>query len=145
LAAFRAVVHEYTTGDPVARMEHAGQLLADGVNAVAAELGIGDYLQVLGRPSCLIFVTRDADGLPSQGFRTLLLQELLEHGVLGQSFVTSAAHTDADIAHTVDACREAASVYRKAIEQGGVDGLLEGRPVAPALRRHSAPRRIDPT
>ncbi|MEV6428069.1 glutamate-1-semialdehyde 2,1-aminomutase [Nocardia sp. NPDC051463] len=145
LAAFRAVVDEYRTGDPVSRMEHAGQLLADGVNAVAAELGIADYLQVLGRPSCLIFVTRDPEGKPSQEFRTLFLQELLERGVLGQSFVTSAAHTDADIAHTVSACREAAAVYRKAIEQGGVDGLLEGRPVAPALRRHTAPRRIDPT
>ncbi|WP_328400046.1 glutamate-1-semialdehyde 2,1-aminomutase [Nocardia sp. NBC_00403] len=145
LAAFRAVVDEYRTGDPVARMEHAGQLLADGVNAVAAELGIADYLQVLGRPSCLIFVTRDPEGKPSQEFRTLFLQELLERGVLGQSFVTSAAHTDADIAHTVGACREAAAVYRKAIEQGCVDGLLEGRPVAPALRRHAAPRRIDPT
>ena len=31
------------------------------------------------------------------------LQELLRRGVLGQSFVISAAHTDADVDHTVDA------------------------------------------
>ncbi|MEV0293580.1 glutamate-1-semialdehyde 2,1-aminomutase [Nocardia sp. NPDC050710] len=143
LAAFRAVVREYTTGDPITRMEHAGRLLADGVNAIAADLGITEYLQVLGRPSCLIFATRDPEGRPSQPFRTLFLQELLDRGVLGQSFVTSAAHTEADVADTITACREAAIVYRKAIEQGSVDGLLHGRPVAPAIRRHAAPRRIE--
>jgi glutamate-1-semialdehyde 2,1-aminomutase len=143
LAAFRAVAAEYTTGDPVARMEDAGRMLADGVNTIAAELGIADHLQVLGRPSCLIFTTRDPEGQPSQEFRTLFLQELLERGVLGQSFVTSTAHTEPDITHTIAACREAAAVYRKAIEQGGVDGLLVGRPVAPALRKRAAPRRVD--
>ncbi|MFC9898365.1 glutamate-1-semialdehyde 2,1-aminomutase [Nocardia sp. NPDC127579] len=143
LAAFRAVVREYTTGDPIARMERAGRRLADGVNAIAADFGIGAHLQVLGRPSCLIFVTRDPAGQPSQSFRTLFLQELLDRGVLGQSFVTSAAHTDTDIAETVAACREAALVYRKALQQGSVDGLLQGRPVAPALRRYAAPRRVE--
>ncbi|WP_280274727.1 glutamate-1-semialdehyde 2,1-aminomutase [Nocardia wallacei] len=144
LAAFRAVVRAYADTDPVAWMEHAGRRLADGVNKVAAELGIADHLQVDGRPSCLIFTTRGPDGRPSQPFRTLFLQELLERGVLGQSFVTSAAHTDADIDATVDACAEAAEIYRRAVDRGGVEGLLRGRPVAPALRRTAAPRYIDP-
>ncbi|KAF0845567.1 glutamate-1-semialdehyde 2,1-aminomutase [Nocardia caishijiensis] len=143
LAAFRAVVRAYRTEDPIARMEEAGRALADGVNAVAAAHGIADHLQVRGRPSCLIFRTLDAEGLPSQAFRTLFLQELLEHGVLGQSFVTSAAHDADAVADTVSACAEAARVYRRAIERGRVDGLLRGRPVAPALRRTAAPRRIE--
>ncbi|RDI55819.1 glutamate-1-semialdehyde 2,1-aminomutase [Nocardia mexicana] len=145
LAAFRAVVRAYADTDPITRMEHAGRRLADGVNKVAAELGITEHLQVIGRPSCLIFTTRDLDGRPSQPFRTLFLQELLERGVLGQSFVTSAAHGEAAIDHTIDACAEAAEVYRRALDQGGVDGLLRGRPVAPALRRKATPRYIDPT
>ncbi|MEU4596567.1 glutamate-1-semialdehyde 2,1-aminomutase [Nocardia sp. NPDC023988] len=143
LAAFRAVVHAYRTEDPIARMEEAGRTLADRVNAVAAEHGITDHLQVRGRPSCLIFRTLDAEGLPSQAFRTLFLQELLEHGVLGQSFVTSAAHDAEAVDDTVSACARAAEVYRRAIERGSVDGLLRGRPVAPALRRTAAPRQIE--
>lgn len=142
LAAFRAVVHAYATTDPITRMEQTGRRLADGVNAIATDLGIADHLQVRGRPSCLVFITKDANGNPSQEFRTLFLQELLDRGILGQSFVTSAAHTDADIDATIDACRDAATVYRKAIEHGDVDGLLNGRPVAPALRRRAEPRRI---
>ncbi|MEV0686397.1 glutamate-1-semialdehyde 2,1-aminomutase [Nocardia sp. NPDC050378] len=143
LAAFRAVVHAYRTEDPIARMEEAGRALADGVDAVAAEHGLTDHLQVRGRPSCLIFRTLDAEGSPSQAFRTLFLQELLEHGVLGQSFVTSAAHDAEAVADTVAACARAAEVYRRAIERGSVDGLLRGRPVAPALRRTAAPRQIE--
>ncbi|WP_019931303.1 glutamate-1-semialdehyde 2,1-aminomutase [Nocardia sp. BMG111209] len=144
LAAFRAVVRAYAETDPIGRMESAGRRLADGVNAIAAELGIADHLQVLGRPSCLIFVTRDAEGLPAQPFRTLFLQEILERGVLGQSFVTSAAHTDADIDRTIEACRPAAEIYSRAVEQGTVEGLLRGRPVAPALRARAAPRYLEP-
>ncbi|MBF6327867.1 glutamate-1-semialdehyde 2,1-aminomutase [Nocardia transvalensis] len=144
LAAFRAVVRAYRETDPIGAMERAGRRLADGVNRVAAGLGIGDYLQVIGRPSCLIFVTRDPRGRPSQPYRTLFLQELLEHGVLGQSFVTSAAHGDDDIDRTVEACRWAAEIYCRALEHGSVDGLLRGRPVAPALRRYAEPRYIQP-
>ncbi|WP_229718680.1 glutamate-1-semialdehyde 2,1-aminomutase [Nocardia jinanensis] len=142
LAAFRAVVHAYATTDPVGRMEHAGRRLRAGIEEITAELGIGDHLRIAGRPSCLLFLTLDPDGDPSQEFRTLFLQELLRRGVLGQSFVTSAAHTDRDIDHTIEACRGAAAVYRRALEQGTVAGLLEGRPVAPALRAHAAPRRL---
>ncbi|MEC3918662.1 glutamate-1-semialdehyde 2,1-aminomutase [Nocardia sp. CDC160] len=142
LAAFRAVVETYKNSDPVARMEASGRRLASAVNAIAADLGIADHLEVAGRPSCQVFLTRDPQGSPSQPYRTLFLQELLDRGVLGQSFVNSAAHTDADIDHTVDACQSAAKTYRKALEQGTVEGLLTGRPVAPALRRKAAPRRL---
>ena len=67
LAVFRAVVRAYTDTDtdPVAVMERRGRLLAEGVNAAAAETGIGDHLSVLGRPSCQIFRTTDATGAPS--------------------------------------------------------------------------------
>ncbi len=143
LAAFRAVVHAYATTDPIARMERAGRRLRAGFEEITAELGIADRLLVAGRPSCLIFRTLDTDGAPSQEFRTLFLRELLARGVLGQSFVTSAAHTDADIDHTVAACRAAAETYRRALEHGGATPFLGGRPVAPALRRYAAPRQLE--
>ena len=63
--------------------------------------------------------------------------------MLGQSFVTSAAHTDHSIERTIAAVCEALPIYQRAIEQGSVDGLLEGRPVAPAIRRFAAPRTLE--
>jgi glutamate-1-semialdehyde 2,1-aminomutase len=143
LAAFRSVVAAYTHDDPISRMERAGRLLAEGVTAAAAEQELSAHVQVIGRPSCLVFATRDPQLEPSQAYRALFLQELLHHGVLGQSFVTSAAHDDAAVAQTIDAVRSALQVYRRAIDQGSVDGLLKGRPVAPAIRRSAHPRRLD--
>lgn len=142
LAAFRAVADVYRRTDPIGTMQRQGAKLAHAVNETAEAAGIADYLHVLGRPSCLVFATRGPDGAPSQPFRTLFLAEMLRRGVLGQSFVISAAHTDADIDQTVAAAAEAMIVYRKALEAGGVDGFLHGAPVAPALRAYAAPRRL---
>jgi glutamate-1-semialdehyde 2,1-aminomutase len=144
LAAFRAVVRAYRETDPVAVMERQGRLLAEGVNAAAVAAGIGEYLSVLGRPSCQVFRTTDATGAPSQTMRTLFLQELLSQGVLGQSFVISAAHTDADVEHTVRAAHAATLAYREALESGRPEELFAGRPVAPAHRLMAQPRRLHP-
>lgn len=142
LAAYLAVAEAYRQRDVVAVMEERGRRLADGANAAAACLGIGEYFAVVGRPSCEVFVTRDPQGRPSQEFRTLFLQEMLERGILGQSFVISAAHTDDDVDRTIEAVAESLTVYAKALDAGSTAGLLRGRPVAPALRRYAAPRRL---
>ena len=70
----------------------------------------------------------------SQAFRTLFLQEILKRGIIAPSFVVSAAHSDADIARTIDAVAEALVVYRQAIE-AGVEKFLVGRPVQPVFRK----------
>lgn len=142
LAAFRAVAAVYRASDPVGAMESAGRALADGVNSAARAAGLADHVQVIGRPSCLVFATRNADGVPSQAFRTLFLQELIARGVLGQSFVTSAAHDSDDIELTIDAATAALGPYGDALAARSVEGLLRGRPVAPAIRRHASPRRL---
>jgi len=142
LAAFRAVVKAYRETDPVATMERQGAKLAAGVNAASAEAGLADVLSVIGRPSCQVFRTADGSGRPSQSMRTLFLAETLRRGVLGQSYVISAAHSDADIEQTVEAARGALPALRKAVESGRPEDLFEGRPVAPAHRLHAAPRRL---
>lgn len=142
LAAYLAVAAEYRQRDVVGEMERQGAALAAAVNEASRARGLEAYVAAIGRPSCLVFTTKDPSLAPSQAYRTLFLQELLERGVLGQSFVVSAAHTDADLALTVAAVEGALDVYARALEAGTVDGLLRGRPVAPALRPYAAPRRL---
>jgi len=141
LAAYLAVNDAYSELDVVATMERQGAKLAAGFNDLCARSGLSDYVSAVGRPSCLVFTTAGPDHLPSQEFRTLFLQEMLLRGILGQSFVISAAHTDEDIARTLDAAEGSLAVYARAIEAGSVEGMLVGRPVAPAIREYAAPRR----
>ena len=142
LAAHLAVSRVYREEDVVGTLERRGTRLAAEVNEVSRELGLEDHVAVIGRPSCAVFTTKDHELRPSQAFRTLLMQELLRRGILGQSFVISAAHTEDDLDLTIEAMADALPVYARAIEQGGVEGLLEGRPVAPALRQFAEPRRF---
>jgi len=141
LTAFRAVVEAYRREDPVATMRRQGARLAEEANAVVAAAGLAEHLDVVGRPACLVFRTRDRDGHPSQEMRTVFLAELLRRGVLGQSFVISAAHTDTDVEQTVAAVEGALPAYERALEHGAA-AVLDGRPVAPALRATAAPRRL---
>ena len=87
----------------------------------------------MGRPCNLVFGTLDGDGQRSQPFRTLFLQELIARGVIGPSFVVSAALSDEDIDRTAEAVDAALGVYRRALEDG-VERHLRGRPVKPVFR-----------
>jgi glutamate-1-semialdehyde 2,1-aminomutase len=145
LAAYLAVSATYAERDVVGEMEVQGTKLRRGLEQAAQQAGVSEHVVILGRPSCLVFGTKDHNGQPSQAFRTLFIQELLRRGVLGQSLVISAAHTDADIDKTVDAAVGALEVYARAVEAGSTDGLLVGRPVAPAMREFAEPRRLRQT
>lgn len=141
LAALRAVLAEYREQDQVEELRRAGATLAEGVNKLCQEAGIAQYLGASGNPRCLMFYTRDSSGNPAQSMRTIFLEQLITHGVLGQSFVPSTAHGPAEIEHTLAAVRAAIPTYQRALEQGP-HTVLNGRPVAPTLRRYAGPRRL---
>jgi glutamate-1-semialdehyde 2,1-aminomutase len=137
LAAAMAVQDVYAEEGVIERLHALGAKLAAGVRAVAADAGVAGHVVVRGRDSNLVFATLDAAGKPSQEYRTLFLRELMKGGVIGPSFVVSAALTDADIDHTVAAAARACAVYRRALDAGDPRPWLGGRPVQPAIRRFS--------
>jgi glutamate-1-semialdehyde 2,1-aminomutase len=119
------------------RLHKLGDRLAAGVRDVAADAGVADHVQVRGRASNLVFATLDADGTPSQPYRTLFLRQLLAGGVIGPSFVVSAALTEGDIDRTVEVVAQACTVYRKALDAGDPTPWTGGRPVKPVFRRYA--------
>ncbi|MEV0290014.1 glutamate-1-semialdehyde 2,1-aminomutase [Kribbella sp. NPDC050820] len=135
LAAAIAVMDVYKEEGIAARLHELGDQLAAGVREVAAAAGVEDHVVVRGRPSNMVFATLDQEGQPSQEFRTLFLRELILGGVIGPSFVVSAALTDADIAHTVDVVGQACVVYRKALDGDDPTPWMGGRSVKPVFRR----------
>jgi len=133
LAALLAVV-EYGRQEQVsAQLRQIGRELRRGIEAVVADAGLSSYFQLRGRDCNLVYVAKDQAGQPSQAFRTLVLQELVDHGILAPSFVVCAAHDPAAISQTLDAVAELMPVYRRALEDG-VGQVLRGRPVRPAIR-----------
>ena len=133
LAAAIETMRVYRRDGIVERLHRQGDRLRHGVTEVVRANGVVDRVGVLGRPSNLVFYTRDSAGQPSQAFRALFMQELIRHGVLAPSFVVSAAHSDADIDRTIDAVDHALRVYARALSDG-VEHYLVGRPVKPVFR-----------
>jgi glutamate-1-semialdehyde 2,1-aminomutase len=134
LAAMMTVIDVYESEHVTERLHAAGAQLRSGCEAAIRARGLHEHLQILGRDCNLTFATRDAARRRSQGFRTLLLQELLTRGVLAPSFVVSLAHDAQAIELTVEAVRRALPAYERALENG-LDGILHGRPVQPSNRR----------
>lgn len=113
-----------------------GERLRAGVNDAITRQQITGHFELAGRPCNLIYRTKDEQGVPSQAFRTLFLQELIRGGILAPSFVVSFSHTDADIDRTIDVVDQALGVYAKALEHG-VHNYLVGRSVKPVNRTYA--------
>lgn len=136
LAAAAETMRIYAEEPVVERMEIQGRRLADGLTALAHRHGVAHAFETVGRASNLVFVTRDAEGQPSQAYRTLFLQEMTRRGVLAPSFVVSAAHDDDALEATLAAADAALAVYADALEAGSAARFLSGRPVQPVFRKH---------
>lgn len=134
MAAAIATMKVYRDEPVIERLYEQGQRLAEGVTAAIAAHGLEKNIRLLGRPCCLTYATLDENGLASQALRTLFLQETIRRGVLMPSLVVSYAHSDKDIAHTIDAIDGALGVYVRALNDG-VDNYLTGRPSQVVYRR----------
>jgi glutamate-1-semialdehyde 2,1-aminomutase len=136
LAAAIETMRIYRDRSVIDALYEKGEQLRSGIEDAAREAGVEEYFQIVGKPPNLAYVTRDTLGVPSQAFRTLLLQETIERGIILPSLVVSYAHSPADVSLTIEAVAEATVVYRRALENG-IERYLRGRPVQPVYRRYN--------
>ena len=134
MAAAIATMKVFEDEPVTEHLARIGGLLKQGCDEVIGRHGLEDYVQVGGYPCNLGFATRDRSGSPSQGYRSLFLQEMIRHGVLAPSFVVSYSHTERDIEVTVEAMDQALAVYALALEHG-YERYLIGRPSNVVHRR----------
>lgn len=137
LAAAIATMRIYRDEPVVEHLYAQGRALREGIDAAARRHGVERHFEVVGRDCCMAYAARDGAGNASQAFRTLFLQETIRRGVLAPSFVVSYAHTDEDVARTVEAVDGALAVYARALADG-VEAHLVGRPSKPVNRRYNA-------
>jgi glutamate-1-semialdehyde 2,1-aminomutase len=127
LAAAVATMKIYQSEPVIEHLHRQGERLASGMRAAIARHNIGEYVSVMGRPCGLLFGTKGPDKQPSQPFRTLFLQELIQRGVIAPSLVISYSHQDADVDKTIEAIDGALGIYAKAMAEG-VEKYLVGKP-----------------
>lgn len=136
LAAAIATMRIFAREPVIATLEERGTRLATGLRQAIRRHGLAAYVQVIGRPGCLAYVTRDEDRNASQAYRALFLQEIIRRGVIGMSFVLSYSHSNEDIDRTIEAVDGALAVYRRALDEG-IGRYLVGHPCKPVFRRRA--------
>jgi glutamate-1-semialdehyde 2,1-aminomutase len=136
LAAALATMKYYKENPVIETLYERGRKLAEGVNRASGELGLRDYVSIIGPDCCSVYTTRDQDQKPSQPFRTLFLQETMKRGLLMPSSIVSYSHSDKDIEHTVERISEALVVYKKALDEG-IEKYLMGNPIKPVFRKYN--------
>jgi len=144
LAAAIATMRIYRDEPVIEHLFRAGARLRRGVGQVISQNGLSEFVRVVGKDCCLAYATLDQGHLPSQAFRSLLLQETIRRGVLMPSLVVSYSHSDEDIDRTVEAVDGALRIYRRALEDG-VEHYLVGRPSQIVYRRFNAPSSVPQT
>ena len=136
LAAAMATMKVYRDEPVIETMWKQGQRLTAGLERAIADQDLEAHIGLFGRPCCLVYGTKDAEGNPSQPFRTLFIQETMKRGLIAPSVIISYSHDDEAVDRTVEAFHDAFKVYRKALTEG-IDGYLESRPVQPVWRTHN--------
>jgi glutamate-1-semialdehyde 2,1-aminomutase len=136
LAAALEVMRIYKRDPVVDTLWQRGERLAKGISNSINKLKLHGHFELIGRPCCMVYATRDQEKKPSQEFRALFLQELIRRGVLAPSLIVSFSHSESDIDATVEAVDGALGVYKHALTEGS-SKFLVGRPVKPVFRKHN--------
>jgi len=136
LAAAKATINELRDKNVPKYLAEKGQLLKDGYNKIAQDLGI-DYTKCIGF-NCRSLMTFDAKAGNPLEMKSLVQQEMIKRGILWGGFHNmSYSHSDADIEYTLNTYKVVLPILKKAVDEKNVKGYLKGEPVVPVFRKVS--------
>jgi len=134
LAAALASVGAYERLGVAEAVASVGGALQEGLTSIADDLGVSEFVAVLGRPCSPTLLFRETERASAAGLRTLFMQEMVEAGILMPYIAPSYSHSSDDISRTLEAARTAFDVVAQAAESG-TNGFLRGPEVKPVFRR----------
>ena len=126
LAASLAVMNEISEKPVIQYLWKIGKKLFDGFNELASEISVD--AEIIGLPVRGGLFCRDQKGNPSNLLKSVLLQELIERGIMfgpGAVFV-SYSHTEKDIKTTLNAIEKALTLLKKGLRKNTISKMLKG-------------------
>lgn len=127
---------EIAEKEVIAHNWEQGGKIKDGLNVLARQLGMENFVRCVGLPPRTVVSFFDESGRESLLVKSLFQQECLKRGVLfsgGHNICFS--HSDDDIQYTLRVYRAALEITGDAIRRGNIEEMLEGEPIKPVFRR----------
>ena len=135
LAASAATLDKLRAEQVCARLNVQGQRLLDGLNALIATHGVGNFVSTAGHPSWSFLMLKDAPRSSQWEIKTLLLQEFFADGILSLgTHNISYAHTDADIDRLLAVYDRVLPLLKAAGHDGKLGELLRCKPLEPLFK-----------
>jgi glutamate-1-semialdehyde 2,1-aminomutase len=135
LAAAKAVLEKLRREPVLETIAARGAALKAGLAALIARHRCGGFAGVAGDPSWSFFTLADAPTATAFGLKSLFLQEVFARGLLTLgTHNLSFAHTDADIAETLQVYDAVLPALKAAAEDGALRQLLRCEPLEPLFK-----------
>jgi len=113
-----------------------GEILKQKINLVSKELNIDKYFFIEGPSICLNYRTLDKNFKDNLLLRTIFQQEMLKKNIIIPFISPSFSHKKKELDYTVNACKSALLVYKKALF-GNTKKYLNGKQIKPVFRKHN--------
>lgn len=135
LAAAIETIKSVKREDAYNRNCQTGDTITKLVNQLIETHDLHKYIAIKGHPNWQLMTFKNANGELCDGFKTLVFQEVIKHGVFFRgSFVTTISHKKEDVEKTIDALDKTMKIYKLALDQG-YEKFLIGEPVKPVFRK----------
>lgn len=135
LAASIATMDFFETNDVIATNHLKGKAIINGVNEILERIGIKEYIRVSNSPWMPAFVFMNNNQEVDNGFRTLMMQEMIRNGVLFQGQILPTwSHGEFEVEFFLKAFHRSCLVYSQALEKG-YSAYLVGEPTKPVFRK----------
>jgi len=136
IAAAIATIDEFQKHNVIGHISMIGGQVNKLCREVINKNALQEFITILACDWQPVILFKDQTGNVSLPFRTLMLQEMIRHGVLFQGFfVPCLSHTMEDVNYFVEAFDASLKVYKAALAEG-IDKFLIGEPTKPVFRKY---------
>jgi glutamate-1-semialdehyde 2,1-aminomutase len=136
MAACLATIDEFSNNKVLEHNHFIGNKLHTLASKTIEAKGLKDYISVSDTDWWPIFTFKDKDQMSSLAMKTLIMQEMIERGILFNGFfVPCFCHTESDVEFFISSLNDSLSVYGEALENG-VENFLNGPIIKPVFRKY---------
>ena len=134
LGAFLATIKVYQDNHVTDHIWRTGAKLCDGMMDIARDYGMERFFYLTGEVCSPTYVVCGKDGKPSNEYRTIFCQEMLNQGILMPYISLAYQHTEKEIEYTLQATRKAMAVLESALN-GDPRRFISGQIIQPVFRK----------
>ncbi len=135
LAAAKASLEKIAREPVVDTMRATGTAVVNGLDALIAKHGVGDFARTAGDPTWSFFLLADTATASAIELKTLWLQEMFVQGILSLgTHNISYAHNADDVAKLLSAYDAVLPLLRDAVDNRTIRQLLRCEPLAPLFK-----------